>query len=196
MFCCEESKCVCVSCTQNWHDWSLSRFFSVCWMHEGKGLLELHYEQVFMRLCNHVNWRVFLYHILSSCCCRSWNYPLSSSSISLLFSERLFIELLPLGQLYLLLEFVSYLLFHCSAKPFIVLLCVKITPRKQSIYSYWQTFLRDEGLNERICIAKLSPRLLLLLGGGRDSVICSTVAICSSVNLSSKHLNPSSMLLL
>lgn len=54
-------------------------------------------------------------------------------------SERLFTELLPLGQLHLLLEFVSYLAFHCSANLLFCCNIAKLIPRIETVYPWWQT---------------------------------------------------------
>lgn len=72
----------------------------------------LHREQVLVKPCISCKWNAFLDHMLSSCCSHSWVNPFSSS-ISLL-----------LGQLHLLLEFVSHLQVSCSAKPFTILPCL------------------------------------------------------------------------
>lgn len=169
---CEESKCGHVSCM--WHCDTTKvhqDFFQYAECMREEVCYELYYGQVFVQLCIHVNWNVFLYHTVSSCCCWSWINPFSSSSISLLFWERLFTELLPWGQLHLLLEFVSPLLFHCSAKPFIVLLyLLNSLPGKKPYIHTGKFFWGMKLLMKVFVLQNWVPDPLLILGSGRDSI--------------------------
>lgn len=149
---------------------------------------EVCYQQVFMQLCIHVNWNVSLYHMFSSCCSHSWINAFWSSSVPLVLSGRLFTQLLPWGRLCLLLEFVSYLLFHCTPKPLLVLLyLLNSLPEKKPCILTGELW-RVEVSMKVFVLQNWAPDPFLSLGSGRDSTICSALALCSSVDL--KHSNP------